>query len=284
MAFSARVFRMIDLHCHLLPGIDDGSPDLDTSLRMARIAVADGITVTACTPHIYPGLYENTGPAIRQAVIELQTQLIEAGIALQLTQGADTHLTPNLVKGLCDGRIPSLHDSRYFLLEPPHHVAPPRLAETVFNLLAAGYIPVITHPERLSWIEDHYETFVDLTRRGAWLQVTSGSLTGRFGPTARYWGERLLDEGWVHILATDSHGVDRRPPLLAEGQHAAERWVGAEEAHHLVATRPQGILNNEAPERLPTILGHIVTRPKPSSGWTALKQWFRRFSNPTTGI
>lgn len=155
---------MIDLHCHLLPGIDDGAPDLDTSLRMARIAAADGITVTACTPHIYPGLYENTGPAIRQAVIELQPRLAEAGIPLQLTHGADTHLTPNLVEGLRDGRVPSLHDSRYFLLEPPHHVAPPRLTETVFSLLAAGYIPVITHPERLSWIEDHYETFLELAR------------------------------------------------------------------------------------------------------------------------
>lgn len=205
---------MIDLHCHLLPGIDDGAPNLATSLSMARIAVEDGIKVIACTPHIYPGMYENTGPAIRQAVVELQTCLEEADIPLRITHGADTHITPDLVAGLRSGRVPSLHDSRYFLLEPPHHVAPPRLEETVFNLLAAGYVPVITHPERLSWIEDHYEVFLELARKGAWMQVTSGSLTGRFGATAQYWGERLLDEGWVHILATDSHGVDRRPPLL----------------------------------------------------------------------
>jgi len=267
---------MIDLHCHLLPGIDDGAPDLATSLQMARIAAADGITVTACTPHIFPGLYENTGSAIRQAVMELQTQLAEADIPLQLTHGADTHLTLDLVALLRDGRVPSLHDSRYFLLEPPHHVAPPRLAETVFNLLTAGYVPVITHPERLSWIEDRYELFVELARKGAWLQVTAGSLTGRFGPSARYWGERLLDEGWVHILATDSHGIDRRPPLLAEGQQAAERWVGAEEARHLVETRPQGILNNEMPERLPAVMSLVATLPKPSSGWFSLKKWFNR--------
>ncbi len=242
---------MIDLHCHLLPGIDDGAPDLATSLAMARIAADDGIKVVACTPHIYPGMYENNGPAIRQAVAELQTRLDEAGIPLRLTLGADTHIAPDLVAGLRAGRVPTLHDSRYFLLEPPHHVAPPRLAETVFDLLAAGYVPVITHPERLSWIEDRYETFVELARKGAWMQVTAGSLTGRFGEAAQYWGERLLDEGWVHILATDSHGVSRRPPLLAEGQRAAERWVGGGEAHHLVQTRPQGILDNLEPERLP---------------------------------
>ncbi|MDG4561594.1 MAG: capsular biosynthesis protein [Candidatus Competibacter sp.] len=254
---------MIDLHCHLLPGIDDGAPDLETTLAMARIAVADGIEVIACTPHIYPGLYENNGPAIRQAVTELQRRLAEADIPLQLTYGADTHIARDLEDGLRSGRVPSLHGSRYFLLEPPHHVAPPRLGEIVFNLLVAGYVPVITHPERLSWIEDHYGTFVELVRKGAWLQVTAGSLTGRFGSTAQYWGERLLDEGWVHILATDSHSAKRRPPLLAEGQCAAERWVGKEEAVHLVGTRPKGILDNIEPDRMPKLLDSVS-----SVSWT----------------
>lgn len=263
---------MIDLHCHLLPGIDDGAPDLVTSLSMARIAVEDGIKVIACTPHIYPGMYENTGPAIRQAVAELQARLDEADIPLRITHGADTHITPDLVAGLRSGRVPSLHDSRYFLLEPPHHVAPPRLEETVFNLLAAGYVPVITHPERLSWIEDHYEVFLELARKGAWMQVTSGSLTGRFGAAAQYWGERLLDEGWVHILATDSHGVERRPPLLAEGRRTAEHWVGAEEARHLVETRPQGILDNQYTGQLPALPALTVSSPARSPG-----SWFKRW-------
>ena len=264
---------LIDLHCHLLPGIDDGAPNLATSLAMARIAIADGIKMMACTPHIYPGLYENTGPAIRQAVADLQARLNEADLALQITSGADTHITPDLIAGLRAGRVPSLHNSRYFLLEPPHHVAPPRLAETVFDLLAAGYVPVVTHPERLSWIEDRYETFIDLARRGAWMQVTAGSLTGRFGSAAQYWGERLLDEGWVHILATDSHGVDRRPPLLAEGQRAAERWVGTEEARHLVQTRPQVILDNIQPDQSPAIPALAVSKSSGASGsW--LKRWF----------
>jgi protein-tyrosine phosphatase len=265
---------MIDLHCHLLPGIDDGAPDLATSLAMARIAVADGIEVVACTPHIYPGMYENNGPAIRRGVEELQARLDEAGIPLRLTSGADTHIAPDLVDGLRSGRVPTLHGSRYFLLEPPHHVAPPRLAETVFDLLAAGYVPVITHPERLSWIDDRYDTFVELARKGAWLQVTAGSLTGRFGEAALYWGERLLDEGWVHILATDSHGVDRRPPLLEEGRRAAERWLGAREAHHLVVTRPQGMLDNLEPEHLPALPALKVNAYSNRSGGTWLRRLF----------
>ncbi|HYN77845.1 MAG TPA: CpsB/CapC family capsule biosynthesis tyrosine phosphatase [Lamprocystis sp. (in: g-proteobacteria)] len=267
---------MIDLHSHLLPGIDDGAPDLATALAMARIAVADGIQVMACTPHIYPGLYENAGPAIREAVAALQEQLDQADIVLRLTHGADTHIAPDLIAGLRSGRVPSLHDSRYFLLEPPHHVAPPRLEETVFNLMAAGYVPVITHPERLSWIADRYQVFVELARKGVWMQVTAGSLTGRFGATAKYWGERLLDEGLVHILATDAHDVTRRSPLLAEGRRAAERWVGAAEAEHLVIARPRGILDNRDPQLLTSAMGGAEAVPPSPVRWSALAKWFAR--------
>lgn len=244
---------MIDLHCHLLPGIDDGAPDEETSLAMARIAFEDGIRTTACTPHIYPGLYENDGNGIRARVATLQQTLTEAGIGLTLTSGADAHLTPELLDRLRARTAPSLHGGRYFLLEPPHHVAPPRFEESVFNFLVAGYVPVVTHPERLTWIERHYEMFKRLAHRGAWMQVTSGSLTGRFGDGARYWGERLLDDGCVHILATDAHSTRSRPPLLAEGQQAAEKWVGREEAQRLVTTRPQAILDNLPPADVPPI-------------------------------
>ena len=106
--------------------------------------------------------------------------------------------TLRLLAGLRTGCIPTLHGSRYFLLESPHHVAPPQFAESVFTLQVVGYVPIITHPERLTWISHHYETFCSLTRSSVWLQVTAGSLTGRFGKAARYWGERLLDEGLVH--------------------------------------------------------------------------------------
>ena len=260
---------MIDLHSHLLPGIDDGAKDLATSLEMARIAVADGIRTMACTPHIYPGVFENTASGIRQAVGELQQALDDAGIDLRLVDGADIHVVPELIDKLAADEAPTLAGTRYFLLEPPHHVAPPRFAEFVFNAVAAGYVPLITHPERLTWIGDHYPTFCALADQGAWLQVTSGSLTGRFGPDAQYWAERLLDDGRVGILATDAHTTQRRAPLLAEGRQAAERWVGAEEARHLVEVRPEGILADWSPSDLPPlpsgnpVRGRHGGKPKP---------------------
>lgn len=238
---------MIDLHSHILPGIDDGAADLDISLEMARIAVSGGVTVQACTPHIFPGVFNNSGPQIRRAAEELQRQLDEHGIPLRLVTGADAHIVPNMVSGLRAGEILSLADTRYVLVEPPHHVAPPRLEHFFFDLLAAGYVPILTHPERLTWIEGRYDTFVQLFRAGVWMQVTAGSLTGVFGRRAKYWAERMLNEALVHILASDAHGARRRPPDLAEGRAAAAKWLGEEEAEQLVYVRPCAILENAAP-------------------------------------
>jgi len=242
---------VIDLHSHILPGIDDGASDLSVALEMARASVADGVTVMACTPHILPGLYHNTGPQIRQATLDLQQALDREGIPLRLVTGADVHMVPDLVAGLRSGRLLSLADSRYVLVEPPHHVAPVKLEDFFFNLVVTGYVPVLTHPERLSWIEAQYPTMQRLVRGGVWMQITAGSLDGSFGRTAQYWANRMLDEGYVHILATDAHDTGRRPPTLSKGRDLAAKRVGVLEAEHLVVTRPSSILDDVLEANLP---------------------------------
>jgi protein-tyrosine phosphatase len=138
--------------------------------------------------------------------------------------------------------------------------------------MAAGYVPVITHPERLTWIEDRYAVFPRLARAGAWIQITAGSVTGRFGRRPRYWAERMLDAGIVHILATDAHHVDRRPPLLAEAREAAAKRLGAEEATHLVMTRPRCILDNRAPGTVPDL---PAARTSATGWWQRIGQGLR---------
>ena len=249
---------MIDLHSHLLPGIDDGARDDEMSLAMARMFLADGITTVACTPHILPGLYHNTGPDIRAAVTRLQHRLHQEGLGLELVCGADAHICPDFVQGLRSGHILSLADSRYVLVEPPHHTAPQRMENFFFDILVAGYVPILTHPERLTWINQHYDTVRRLAANGVWMQITAGSVTGAFGRNAQYWADRMLDEGLVHLLATDAHDVNRRIPNLSRGRDAAAKRVGDSEAEHLVKTRARGVLANEAPETLPAPMGALA--------------------------
>jgi protein-tyrosine phosphatase len=246
---------VIDLHCHILPGLDDGAADLSVSLTMARQQADQGVTAVACTSHILPGLYHNSGPALRAATQELQDILDQEGISLALTTGADVHMAPDFVAELRSGKLLSIADSRYVLVEPPHHIAPPQLEDFFFNLVVAGYVPILTHPERLSWVPSRYETIKRLVRSGVWMQVTAGSFTGAFGRNALYWAERLLDDGCVHIIASDAHDAERRPPDLAAGREFVARRVGADEAQRLVLTRPMGILKDQPPSSLPGPLG-----------------------------
>jgi len=230
---------------------------------MARIAVADGVRIVACTPHIMPGVYNNTGPDIYRAVTALQWELDRAEIGIVLAPGADAHIAPDLVHGLKSGRVLPLGKSRYFLLEPPHSVLPPRFDDFLISLMGTGYLPIITHPERLSWVESHYESLERLVRSGVMMQLTAGSLLGRFGRRARSLAERMLDDGLVNIIASDAHDTEARRPGLSEAFGVVARRLGREEAMHMVVTRPAGILRNLNPADLPPPVG-IETAPRPA--------------------
>lgn len=264
---------MIDLHSHTLPGLCDGSQSLATSLEMARIAVADGITHLACTPHINPGVYNNTRQTIEPALIALQKELDRENIPLTLVIGADTHLVPEVMQGLKDGTIPTLNDTRYFLLEPSHHVPVLNFLDHIENYLNAGYVPLITHPERLSWVQEHYDEFAEAVRMGAWIQITAGAITGGFGKTAKFISERFLKDGLVHVIASDAHGTARRPPILSEGVQAAIILLGDEtEVMRMVQERPQAVLDNLAPRFVSV---PIISAISPTS--TKQKSWLSRF-------
>jgi protein-tyrosine phosphatase len=239
---------MIDLHSHILPGVDDGAPDLNTSLEMARIAVADGITHMACTPHIVAGVYDNSARTISDAVAMLQRHLREAQIPLELFVGADAHIAPDLPERLTSGDVPTLNKSRYFLLEPTHHILPPRIEELASRLIKAGFIPILTHPERLTWIVSHYTVIERLNDAGCLIQLTAGSIEGAFGRMALYYAERLIDEGRVDIVASDAHGADTRQPCLSRARTSLAARIGEEEAEKMVLQRPYEVLFNQSVE------------------------------------
>ncbi len=236
---------MIDIHSHILPALDDGAANLSEALSMARLAADDGIKCMACTPHIVPGLYDhNDAPRIRSAMAVLQTVIVEMGIDLHLVIGADVHIAPDLPTTLGTDRMPTLNGTRYFLFEPTHHVLPPRLEDLAKRVIEAGFVPIVTHPERLSWIEHHYDTIERLNALGCLMQITAGSVTGSFGRLARRHAERMLEEGRVDIVASDAHNTAGRPPLLSRARDAVEKRLGADEAEAMVDGRPAGILSD----------------------------------------
>lgn len=237
--------RLIDLHCHILPGLDDGAADLAMSIEMARIAAADGITMLACTPHISPGVYENSGTKI-QAAVEVFARILDRhGISLELAAGADVHIAPDLIAKLQSGEAARLGNSRYFLFEPPHDVLPPKIDSFLFSILAAGFTPILTHPERLSWIEQHFPLVRRLAGSGVLIQLTAGSITGQFGKRARYWSDRMIDEGMVDIVASDAHDTTSRPPVLSKARDRVARHWGEETAVRFVLINPLHILGDK---------------------------------------
>jgi protein-tyrosine phosphatase len=229
---------------------------------MARMAWSDGITTIACTPHILPGVYNNLGSSIVAAVAQLREAIAQAGIPLRLVTGADVHIAPDLGVRLGDGRVLTLNNSRYLLLEPPHHLLPPRLEAHIFGLQTAGYVPILTHPERLSWIEGHYDLIKRLVYCGVLMQLTAGALIGHFGRRPRYWAERMLDEGLCHFLATDAHNTEQRAPRMSDARDVVARRLGDQEATDLVLTRPQGILDDVSP----TVLAVPARAASPQDG------------------
>ena len=234
---------MIDLHCHILPGIDDGSGSWDESVEMGRIAAADGITDIVATPHITPGLYDNTTASISALVSELANRLATAGIPIRLHVGADVRVDPDLVGGVESGSVPVLGKRvRYLVAELPSQMMPPNIRELVYALQLRQIIPIITHPERHASMQQDPGLLRQLVEAGALAQVTAGSLTGEFGPVARRAANKMLERNLIHLIATDAHGAAKRRPVLTAGLAAAAAIVGEEAARAMVLDVPRAIL------------------------------------------
>jgi protein-tyrosine phosphatase len=245
---------MIDLHCHLLHGVDDGPTTLEESLELCRLAVADGITRAIVTPHIHPGRWENNRTSIAAACNALQHALAAHAIPLQLGFAAEVRLTDSIPEQVARDDIPfygEVDGYRIMLLEFPHgHVIPGshKLAQW---LLDRGIRPMIAHPERNRQIMKDVsllQPFIDL---GCWLQVTAGSVTGHFGEKSQSVARQLLANDTVMVLASDGHNARARPPALSHAFDSIARQYGEERARRLVRDTPVAIVAGQFAERTP---------------------------------
>ena len=236
---------MIDIHCHMLPGIDDGPEALDESIEMARLAVANGITEAVVTPHIHAGRYENTRESVGKATRQLQQCLQANGIVLRLRGAAEIRIGPELMTMVEAQQVPwlgSLDGYQLVLLEFPHSHIPPGSDKLVKWCLARKIRPVIAHPERNKDVIRNLEKITPFVKLGCLLQVTAGAVAGGFGPQARKRARQLLKRGWVSFLASDAHNTDYRIPDLEPGRAEAAAIVGEEESWRLVRDNPREIL------------------------------------------
>ncbi|MBN1102783.1 MAG: hypothetical protein JXL84_05130 [Deltaproteobacteria bacterium] len=241
---------MIDLHCHILPGLDDGAGSLEESLAMAKMALLDGIHTVVATPHSLNGLYLNPLNKVNASVESLRKVFDENGLNLRLCVGGDTHLCPGMVDRVMSGEAVTVNNSgRYLLLELPPQTIPERLQEEIFSLKIHGITPIITHPERHPGIQRDLRLLREMISHGALAQVTAMSLSGEFGGPVMACAEAMLEHRLVHIIASDAHSADKRPPVLSRAVEAAEEILGnIEEARWMVEGLPAAILAGDPVE------------------------------------
>jgi protein-tyrosine phosphatase len=281
---------MIDLHCHILPGLDDGPGTVEESLAMARMGYGDGIRVVVATPHTLNGLHRNGRPAILSRVEELRqaldrcemgnsdceiggegscdsecqtpnslpaagrrapnsglgnhdSSILNSQSELRILPGADVRLCETTLQELDEGNVLTVGDEgKYLLLEFPTPSVPPQSENLLMELLKRGVVPIITHPERNMEIVRKPERYYEMIRMGCLGQVTAMSLTGGFGEEAKRVAEKLLTCRLLHIIASDAHSTNGRPPVLSQAVAAAAKLIGESEARKMVVDCPQAIV------------------------------------------
>src|SRR6202167_6284940 len=232
---------MIDIHCHILPEVDDGPKSWDIAVEMCRMAAADGITHTVATPHANNRyLYE------RDYLLELLDDLrarLSPGPAPEFSLGCDFHLSfENLERVLEQPHTYTIGDTNYLLIELSNYSVPNNLSECITRLGDRGLTPILTHPERNPILQQTPQRILGWAEQGCLMQITASALTG-------FWGERpeivarwLLERSAVHVLASDAHETKRRIPNLSAGRAVAEKIVGAENAEPLVGGNPGALV------------------------------------------
>lgn len=238
---------MVDIHCHILYGVDDGSFDLRESLEMLETAREGGTTVVVATPHCnIPGMFSNYWcDELSQKLSTLNSALERDGAEIRVVSGQEIFATDEIARLLKEGKVITLNSSRYALIEfdfGEYSLAAYSMLESV---IAEGYVPVVAHPERYGFVYEEEDAARRLKSMGCLLQVNKGSLKGSFGMKAKKTAYRLLDASLADFVASDAHGPYVRTPFLADAFEAVSAMYSDEYAKRLFVENPSLVLQNK---------------------------------------
>jgi protein-tyrosine phosphatase len=232
----------IDIHCHLLPGLDDGPATWEDALAMAKMAYDDGIRAIAATPHQLGNFPQNSPAAIREVAVQMRRLLAQHRIDLEILPGADVRIEPELVDKIRADEVSTLGDlGRYVLLELPHEIYIP-LEGLLRELRGAGIVGILSHPERNLGILNQPKALRRLQEEGCLFQITAGSLLGKFGGAAKKFSEWMLKQKLVQIVSTDAHGPKSRMPVLGQAYQIVSQMIGPNGAIDLFCRNPAIVL------------------------------------------
>lgn len=235
---------MIDLHIHILPGVDDGSQNIETSLAMAYMAYQSGVREIIATPHFYPGYYENyVTEELEQKFNELKDKFYQERISVQLYKGMEILGTDHLCDDLINGRVWTLNGTKYFLVEFDFEEKPEYCSNLLSKAKEIGYIPVVAHPERYYYIQDDPALIYEWYNAGYGIQVNKGSILGYFGEREKSTADSLIRHHIVSCVASDAHGIKSRTASLTHLRQFLSETYGNEYCHLLMEENPYRILN-----------------------------------------
>ncbi len=238
---------MIDIHCHILYGVDDGADTLEETLQMAKMAYRNGTKVIAVTPHSNtPGSERNFwSDGLKERFLEVKAAVKEAGIPVQILSGQEIFAKGDVSELLKNGNLITLNGSRYPLIEFPFKERSENVFEKLSSVIAEGYVPIVAHPERYEFASENFESLLKLKKMGCLLQVNTGSIEGNFGRGAKALAKKMLNNRVVDVVASDAHSPFMRTPVLADAHEYISENYSTDLADRLLLRNPKAILENK---------------------------------------
>lgn len=235
---------MIDIHTHVLPGLDDGSTNIEESIDILKELISQGVKEIIATPHIISGVYDNNRKIIDEKIEELNSEITTHNLPIKIHKGAELYYEPNIIEKTKKEKL-SLAGSKYILIETDLHRFPNNFEKVLYQFQVEGFFPIIAHAERFIPFINNFNLLLDIVNRGILIQMNCSSLLGDYGENVQRLAHKILKTGCVHFIASDVHGIKKRPIMLKEAYQFLSENFNENLAKLLMEENPKRLIQNE---------------------------------------